>query len=213
VPLLLLDLDNTVADRDAALRHWMAAILPGAPGDVGQARAFLVAQDADGFRPREEFLTAVRERFGLTATVDQLLADYRAVTLAGFPAISAGVRDRLDAMRRDGWKVAVVTNGESGVQEATVERIGLAALIDACVVSGAVGVRKPDPRIFELAGERCGESLDGAWMVGDGEVDVLGADRVGVRSVWLTRGRRWTRTDVSPTLIADTLDGALARIT
>jgi putative hydrolase of the HAD superfamily len=213
VPLLLLDLDNTVADRDAAFRHWMAAMLPAAPGDVGQARAFLVAQDADGFRPRGEFLTAVRESFGLTATVDQLLADYRAVTLAGFPAISAGVRDRLDAMRRDGWKVAVVTNGESGVQEATLERIGLAALIDACVVSGAVGVRKPDPRIFELASERCGESLDGAWMVGDGEVDVLGADRVGVRSVWLTRGRRWTRTDIAPTLIADTLDEALARIT
>jgi putative hydrolase of the HAD superfamily len=127
--------------------------------------------------------------------------------------MSAGVRDRLDAMRRDSWKVAVVTNGESGVQEATVERIGLAALIDACVVSGAVGVGKPDPRIFELASERCGVSLDGAWMVGDAEVDVLGADRVGVRSVWLTRGRRWTRTDVTPTLIADTLDGALARIT
>jgi len=42
------------------------------------------------------------------------------------------------------------------------------ALLDACCISGELSIRKPDPRIFEIAAARCGESLDDAWMIGDG---------------------------------------------
>jgi putative hydrolase of the HAD superfamily len=49
-------------------------------------------------------------------------------------------------------------------------------------------------------------------MVGDGDVDVIGAARAGIRSVWLTRGREWPRSDVRPTAVADTLSEALGRV-
>ncbi len=213
MPLLLLDLDNTVADRDAAFAYWMVRKLPDWAAEEHAARAFLVEQDADGTRPRTEFLGMVQDRFGLNTPVEALRVEYRRLTLAGFPAMPAGVRERLVSMRQHGWKIAVVTNGEAGVQEATVERIGLESLLDACVVSGAIGIRKPDPRIFELAAEICEESLDDAWMVGDGEVDVIGARRAGVPSVWLRRGREWKRADVLPDFVADGLEDALRRVT
>jgi putative hydrolase of the HAD superfamily len=212
VPLIFLDLDDTVADRDTAFGHWLSSVLPGWAADEEGARRFLVEQDAGGARPRIEFLAAARERFGLVSSVDELLADYRRLTLAGFLPLADEVRRYLEMMRGEGWKVAVVTNGESGVQEATVERIGLAPLLDACVVSGTVGIRKPDPRIFALAAERCGEQLDGAWMVGDGQVDVLGAAHAAITSVWLTRGRVWDRTDVCPAFVADSLMQALSLV-
>lgn len=207
--LLLLDLDNTVADRDAGFEHWMASKLPGWTTDAHAGRAFLVKHDVDGVRPRLEFLGLVRNRFGLDTPVEVLLDEYRDLTLAGVPPLASRTREHLVSIRDRGWKIGLVTNGEAGVQDAKVERLGLESLIDACVVSGAVGIRKPDPRIFELAAEVCGGSLEDAWMIGDGDVDVIGAKYAGIRSVWLTRGRRWDRTDVRPNLVADDLDDAL----
>lgn len=215
VPLLLLDLDNTVADRAAAFEHWteqlLARCVPDLDGPArADARAFLAAEDRDGVRPRREFLAAVRERFELDAPIEALLADYRAATLAGFPPIRREAKAQLARLRVAGWKIALVTNGEAGVQEATVERVGVAPLLDGCVVSGAVGVRKPDPRIFELAAEHCGLPLDGAWVLGDGDADVLGAANAGLHCIWLARGRAWVREDCAPTRIATSLPAALA---
>jgi FMN phosphatase YigB (HAD superfamily) len=50
-----------------------------------------------------------------------------------------------------------------------VEQLGH---LDACVVSGSVGVRKPDPRIYRLAVEASGAPEPPIRMVGDAYVDV-----------------------------------------
>ena len=218
MPLLLLDLDNTVADRDAAFTHWVEASLSEwAPGDEA-GRRFLQQHDQDGTRPRVEFLTAVRERFARPESVQALLADYRRVTLAGFPPMNGKARRQLQGMRARGWKIAVVTNGDRGVQEATAERVGLTPLLDACVVSASIGMRKPDPRIFELAAERCAHTASGAWMIGDSEADILGAAHAEMHTVWLARRRKWARDDVVPDVIAagltealDTVAGSIVR--
>ena len=103
-----------------------------------------------------------------------------------------------------------MTNGDADGQRAKLERLGLLPLLDACCISGELGIRKPDPRIFEVAASRCGRDLAGAWMVGDGEVDIIGARRAGIRSVWLHRGRTWPRADVKPDHTAAGLLEALA---
>ncbi len=209
MPLLLLDLDNTVADRDAAFVHWMQTTLSAwAPGDEA-GRRFLEEHDNGGTRPRVEFLAGVRERFARPESVQELLDEYRRLTLAGFPPMNDQAKRQLQSMRESGWKIAVVTNGDSGVQEATAERVCLSPLLDACLVSGTVGIRKPDPRIFELAAQLCGQPARGAWMIGDSEADIIGADRADMHSVWLARDREWTRHDVSPDVIAASLIEAL----
>jgi phosphoglycolate phosphatase-like HAD superfamily hydrolase len=73
-------------------------------------------------------------------------------------------------------------------------------------------IRKPDPRFFALAATRCGRSLADAWMVGDGESDILGAHRASIRTMWLRRGRTWPRTDLKPDRTADSLVEALSRL-
>src|ERR1700682_2052893 len=135
--LLLLDLDNTIADRDAAFRHWLdVSLATWAPGDLDAQQA-CIALDEDGFRPRAEFFADLRSRFNLSTPVEKLLTDYRRVTLEGFPPMDENARARLAAMSDAGWRIAVVTNGEAGVQEATAERDGGAPPLGACVVSRA----------------------------------------------------------------------------
>jgi HAD superfamily hydrolase (TIGR01549 family) len=208
--LLLLDLDNTLADRETAFMAWACERADEwAPGDA-DALAYLIDHDDDGIRPRREFFAAVREHFGLHRAADELIVDYRRKVRRALPAVTGTVLDRLRALRSDGWKLAVVTNGEADVQAATVDQLGLRPFLDACCISGELGFRKPDPRIFEHAARRCGATLAGACMVGDGEVDVIGARGAGIPSVWLHRGRTWTRTDVEPDCIAGSLVAALS---
>lgn len=80
-------------------------------------------------------------------------------------------------------------------------------------MSSLVRSRKPHPAILRLTAERCRSSLSGAWMVGDSLEDVAGAVAVGIRSVWLRRGRRWRETAYRPTLEADSFAEAAALIT
>ncbi|WP_246268898.1 HAD family hydrolase [Nonomuraea typhae] len=60
-------------------------------------------------------------------------------------------------------------------------------MVDGYVCSGAEGVRKPDRRLFEIAADRCGASLeDGGWMVGDHLIkDVSGGQAAGLKAVWV----------------------------
>jgi len=211
--LLLLDLDNTLADRERAFLAWaQAKMREWAPGDP-DAVAYLVEQDADGMRARDEFFSALAARFGVRRPVLALIADYRRELRAALPPVDDDVFERLGELRAAGWKIAVVTNGDADVQADKVDHLGLTPLLDACCISGAIGIRKPDRRIFQIAAERCGTALSNAWMIGDGEADIVGADRAGIHSIWLHRGRAWPRPDVLPDRVADNLVEALSVLT
>jgi len=74
------------------------------------------------------------------------------------------------------------------------ERCGLEGRFQFVVFSQDYGVGKPDPRLFEVAVEQAGCSGQELLHVGDSlENDVAGAQRAGVRSVWLNRD--WKRND------------------
>lgn len=208
--LLLLDLDGTLIDRDRSFRAAGARFLAGhgITGDVD----WLLAADGHGYTPRAQLATAMSARHpelpaaAVAAFLDRGAADD--VRLAD------DVREALVALRADGWRLAVVTNGGAEQQVAKLARTGLDRLTDAQVVSEAAGVAKPDPAIFALAAERAGGSLAGAWVVGDSAGnDIAGAAAAGCRSVWISGGREWTEPGYAPTAVAGDVVEALRWIT
>jgi FMN phosphatase YigB (HAD superfamily) len=91
----------------------------------------------------------------------------------------------LARLRDQGWRLAIVTNGSPDNQLGKIHRTGLADCVDAWVVSGELGVRKPARKIFDAAARRCGASLaDGGWAIGDSPA----LDVVGGRAAGLTTG-------------------------
>jgi len=97
------------------------------------------------------------------------------------------------------FRLAIVTNGDSGLQREKLAGAGLTSYFDAVVVSGDVGVRKPDPAPFRqaLALTRCAPNE--TIVVGDGlESDVLGAQRAGMCGIWINRPGKENDTDVVP---------------
>jgi putative hydrolase of the HAD superfamily len=70
--------------------------------------------------------------------------------------------------------------------EADIYATGLAGDIDVLVTSAQAGFRKPHQRIYQETLERAGFGAQDAVFVGDSpRTDVLGPQRVGIRSVLL----------------------------
>lgn len=91
----------------------------------------------------------------------------------------------LAGLRRDGWRLALVSNFYGNLQT-VCEESGLASLFDVVLDSALVGLRKPDPRFFTLALDRLGVEAHGAVFVGDSlDRDVRPARSVGMTTVWL----------------------------
>lgn len=211
MPLLLLDLDNTLIDRAGAFRIWGARFLAelGAPEyDVD----WLVDADADGLTSRWDLADAIKERYRLRSSVIDLVEELHEgqVECARLdPMIGAALRIAADA----GWTPVIVTNGETRQQEAKIRRTGLDRFVADWVISQEVDCRKPNPRIFEIAAERVRMRLRGAWMIGDSpEADIGGAATIGIPSVWIHRGRTWSERRFGPTRIAEGAIQAVAAV-
>lgn len=98
----------------------------------------------------------------------------------------------LSNLRRGGWRVGILTNGDPSVQKQKVEVLGLAALIDHVVYASehAPG-GKPAPEPFVEVLRRLQVAPHDAVMVGDDTVnDVGGARAVGIRTIFLARTGR-----------------------
>lgn len=98
------------------------------------------------------------------------------------------------------YRLAVVSNFDyTPTALGILEAAGVARLFEAVVVSDAVGWRKPAPAIFEAALDRLRVSATEALFVGDrADIDVLGAQRIGMHAVWLNRDRDELPSGVAP---------------
>jgi putative hydrolase of the HAD superfamily len=104
--------------------------------------------------------------------------------------IIPGSVDGLRALVATGVHVGIVSNADGSVaqrlaaQEVLQVGPGLGVEVACVVDSGAVGVSKPDPRIFHMALEAIGVSAQDAWYVGDMPgIDVAGARAAGLRPI------------------------------
>ncbi len=197
MPLLLLDLDNTLLDRAGPFRAWAQDFLAeiGAPAsDID----WLLSVDADGLTNRWDVADAVRERYGLRIPAIDLveaLHDGAIESARLDPLVACALR----VVGGAGWVPVVVSNGSTRQQEPRIRRTGLDRYVAAWVISEEVGISKPNPRIFAVAAERARMRLRGGWVIGDGpEADIGGAAAIGLPSVWLHRGRTWPETRYRP---------------
>jgi len=208
--LALFDLDNTLADRAAAFRRWCEAFV-GEQRLGRSAIAALIEADNDGHATRTDFFGTVKQRFDLPASIESLTADYRARYPYRYYRCEPDTLAGLHRLKKAGWKVAIVTNGPPS-QEEKIRLAGLEGAVDAWCVSEMLGAAKPEPRIFEEAARRCGVPLKG-WMVGDcPEADIAGGIGVGLRTVWLARGRTWGEPSYRPDAVVPAIGDAIQLI-
>ncbi len=95
----------------------------------------------------------------------------------------------LAALRRDGWRLAIVSNCSwqtGGVVEAT----GLVQEVEAALLSYEVGIMKPDQAILRMAAERLGADPAGTVLVDDVPANLDSARTIGMATVLVDRTGR-----------------------
>ncbi len=204
---VLIDLDDTLFDHRASARTALLAAAAADPAlgrcefEALEARHRVILEDLhrrvlDGAMSVDEaralrFQTLVAEQ-GETcdeARLERITASYRTAYQSNW-AVLAGAHALLATIRARGARIAIVTNSIVSEQVAKLKRLELETLVDALVVSEAVGASKPDARIFAQALETVGAVADEAVMLGDNwKADVEGALAAGIRAVWFNPRR------------------------
>lgn len=194
---ILFDLDETLLDRTPALVAFLAdqhARFRGRLGDASPAawRDRFLALDARGRVPKSDVYPALLDALGGDpAAADALVADYRE-RCCRFARAVPGMEGTLAVLRRRGFRLGIVTNGETAFQDRHLDALGLGDRVDAILISEAEGLRKPDARLFHRAAARLGVAPALCLFVGDDPAaDIVGAAAAGMRTAWLRRGAAW----------------------
>lgn len=205
---LLLDLDGTLLDdawHGVALVQGCREIAGALPGVDAARLAEANGSAWDDYWPRTESRWMLGELSGadLRREVwrrtlqacgldDEAIAFHAAATFYDLCRAAYRLYDDVEglaaAARGAGISLAIITNGAPDDQREKLQTLGIEGWFGAIVVSGEVGVGKPDPAVFHLALEGLGVEAADAWHVGDLlGTDVAGANAAGVASVWLNR--------------------------
>ena len=93
----------------------------------------------------------------------------------------------LERLRADGYTLGLVSNAPPDTIK-SIEKLRLPDYLPIIVVSGIVGVSKPNPEIFRIALRRAGAQPEESVHVGDiYEADVIGPRRAGMTGILIDR--------------------------
>lgn len=94
----------------------------------------------------------------------------------------------LAAVKKARVPLGIVTNAASDTQREKLRDLDLERWFDIVVISGEVGIAKPDAAVFGLALDKLKVERESVWHVGDSlNTDVAGAKAAGIIAVWLNR--------------------------
>ena len=139
---------------------------------------------------RIEAWRAVGAAFGIDdpQLLDEAAATFESAQRRGHPVIE-GMHDVLDVVA-DRHPVGLITNGPSDIQRLKLEQAALTGAFGWEVLSGELGMGKPEPAVFLGLLDGLGADPEDSVMVGDSwERDVLGGLGAGMAAVWIADGR------------------------
>ncbi len=95
----------------------------------------------------------------------------------------------LQDLSNQGYRLGMISNaGDDADVQVLVDKANLRGYFDFILTSAALGIRKPNPRIFEIGLEVWKLPVGRVAMVGDTlGADILGAQLSGLTGIWITR--------------------------
>ena len=95
----------------------------------------------------------------------------------------------LETLRRQGYRLGIISNSaDDHNTQSLIDAAGIREYFDFILSSSTAGIRKPNPRIFQMALEKMQVRPERTAMIGDVlGADVLGARNAGIFSIWITR--------------------------
>ena len=144
---------------------------------------------------REEKVTKSELRYGrlknafdtINFTISDDIIDLLAIQyieyLADFNHLFDGTIEVLEYLK-DKYQLHIITNGFEEIQSKKMKNSKIYHYFDKVITSESVGVKKPNPRVFNYALELAKAPKEHSIMIGDNlEADVQGAIDVGMKAI------------------------------
>jgi 2-haloacid dehalogenase len=144
----------------------------------------LMGRHRDFWGLTEDGLVWASKNLQLDLTADkkkQLMDAY--LSLAAFPDVKPG----LDALKKQGIKLAILSNGEPRMLEAAAKSAGIRDLLDEIISVEEVKIFKVSPRVYNLAPEHMKVSNPELGFVSANNWDAVAAASAGLRTFWIQR--------------------------
>ncbi|KAB5540442.1 HAD-like domain-containing protein [Coniochaeta sp. 2T2.1] len=200
IQLVLLDLDSTLFDHHHSLQsaisacqqhfpvlavHSLPTLTTAYNAALQHAYDRYLAKEItyDETEPLKVGLFFTSLGISTPPTVQEFRSIYKPVYRASSRA-TPGAIETLIRLRERGYRLAIVTNGQTEEQQAKAEAIGVLGLVERVFTSQGLGMCKPEGAIFRFAVRQMGVEAERTVMVGDSvEADVKGAVDAGLGAI------------------------------
>lgn len=205
VDTLVFDLDNTLIDRNKAMRQtverWLAqqsdhGRIPGTIDDRNRQELIDIIMEKDdwGYADRNDFaawiLSHVPGGFAGQFTVASLQSWFWE-QIPSYIAPNQVVIEFLENLAKR-YRILLATNGGGNTQRAKLRQASLLDLFNPqdIFISGETGAAKPDPLYYSRLIERSLVDPARSLFIGDHPVhDIAGAATAGFRTCWVSYNR------------------------
>lgn len=189
IKALFLDLDQTLVDR----RHTFQAYLSRQFSDLRLDRAGLTADDYyaavhrwddNGYRDKHDTFSRAIQELGLSLGPDLLMTHFKR-EYGQDARLFPGVYHWLESMAAR-WPLVLISNGRRDGQQVKLNVTGISPFFSRVLISGAEGIKKPDPEIYQRGCRALDVAPEEVLFVGDHpHNDVEVPIRLGMQAVWV----------------------------
>lgn len=181
---LCIDLDGTLIDTLPAMYQVYSKFLAHY-GKKGSEKEFqeLIGPSID------EIVVILKKRYNLTEDPHELSLYYVSLLMMqGFEGtkLFPHVKETLDALKKHGVKVALVTSGTKPLVKTCLEPLHVENLFDLVVTSEDVKQAKPNPEMYKLAVSKLGLKPNEVVAIEDSEKGIEAAKAAGLQVVMIT---------------------------
>ncbi|MBQ7202836.1 MAG: HAD family hydrolase [Eubacterium sp.] len=195
IKAVLFDFDETLQDRTLAFEGYMDTFFkqfrPEITGtELEKCKEDMRVTGKGGYVNRVDWYNLLIDMWNWKdAPPAEELAHHYDYTFGDHNVIFDNSEPLLKELKARGYTLGVITNGPSHLQHHKLETSGLIDYFDIIVVSGDVGVHKPDPKLFIYAAEKYGLKPEECVYVGDHPVnDIQGALAAGMKAIRMNWG-------------------------
>ncbi|MEH7440689.1 HAD family hydrolase [Bacillus sp. JJ1122] len=190
IKAVFFDLDGTLLDRNASLvkfindqyeRYIKELYLV----DKQHFMNRFIELDCRGYVWKDRVYSQLLQEMNITElTWEQLLEDYL-INFKNACMPFRNVQKVLETLSQMGIILGLISNGKRKFQRENLNALGIASYFDTILISDEVGLRKPDPLIFQMGLDNLSVSAEESIFVGDHpENDIKAAREAGMLGIW-----------------------------
>ncbi|MCR4531045.1 HAD family hydrolase [Acinetobacter venetianus] len=186
---VIFDLDQTILDRTTSLIKFLSwqinffQLVPTMKKELFIQR-FLELDD-NGKVWKDRVYEQLTHEFSIDHVSRDILLESYINDFNKFSCCFEHIEKTMTQLKQQGYLIGLISNGRTPFQEHNFYTLGLTEFFSSIIVSEAVGLRKPDPRIFLLSCKQLGVHPQDCIFVGDNELaDIQGAKAVGMKTIF-----------------------------